>query len=433
MVTIDGGDYASPAMRPICRAAWSTGAWCAADFPASLLTWTECNQDLRRLPQFHSLQDDWPVPQRALLRRFAADIHCNKSAVARDIAAASDIDAAADHRVGRLDRTTFEPARIQYNAPLLTAAPIQPPFNQDDWPVPSAQRQPDRTFQRAFPPTLVGQDRLPVRQQYWPVPIAPDYSVSLRSFLASPGLPLITAPVQPPFSQDDWPLPIAAIQPIRTWTQSPTIATPVVAPTFMPGRVSEWGMWERVPFTPARSANTSTAVLPEEIAVEYVFREPYYCSAVAEAGVSKPGRPPVNLALLTSPPPQKPFNQTDWPLTPAHASPIAPSSEHSRRNCRTRPIPDPSEDWPLPVPVAPVNDLRTFIGQSQKQPVVLPFRQSDWPVPIATEFSNALRSIGFRSPALDVVAPRPFVQSDWPLPCCQSADRTFQRPSRRSS
>ena len=108
------------------------------------------------------------------------------------------------------------------------------------------ERQPDRTFQRAFPPTLVGQDRLPIRQQDWRVPIAPDYSISLRSFLASPGLPLITAPVQPPFSQDDWPLPIAAIQPIRTWTQSPTIATPVIAPTFMPGRVSEWGMWERI-------------------------------------------------------------------------------------------------------------------------------------------------------------------------------------------
>jgi len=225
----------------------------------------------------------------------------------------------------------FDPVKL-----LLTV-----PFRQRDWPLGRGHLQPDRSYLFTFPKVLHGQDRLPIRQQDWPVPtpkpegrsfiatfpkvlhgqdrlpvgkVITDRTALSRaqafSWISAVNLALNQAPK--PFSQSDWQLARGPQQTTRSWINAVNVALtpPVVAGD--PFHQTDWP-------------------LPK-------------------------GKPPLlqtwvnslNLALLVAPGP-KPFNQQDWPFPrdPRRLSSyIAPTNGLLLRP--TPPIPYNQYIWPLP-------------------------------------------------------------------------------------
>jgi hypothetical protein len=113
------------------------------------------------------------------------------------------------------------------------------PFAQIDWPNPTAPfRDPTlATVARGYNLDLLGQDQLPNRQTDWPNPTAPDPLALLRAFVLPLNLNLIPSAILAPplfMRNQDWPLPVAPIHPnnLRTWpTQgSPAPIIPGVPP-----------------------------------------------------------------------------------------------------------------------------------------------------------------------------------------------------------
>lgn len=92
------------------------------------------------------------------------------------------------------------------------------PNRQQDWPVPKGPEYhvQFRTWAWQYNPNLIGQDQFPNRQQDWPLPTAPWRSNDLRAWIwyLTPYIPVLS-----PFSQTDWPLPVAPFRPndLRTW------------------------------------------------------------------------------------------------------------------------------------------------------------------------------------------------------------------------
>jgi hypothetical protein len=102
-----------------------------------------------------------------------------------------------------IDRTRF----------LLTK-----PFAQLDWPnpIPSARDPTLTTVAHGYNLDLIGQDRLPNRQQDWPLPIASD-PYSLRAYILALNIGLTTGftDLTKIARQQYWPVPMGPIQPDR--------------------------------------------------------------------------------------------------------------------------------------------------------------------------------------------------------------------------
>jgi hypothetical protein len=128
------------------------------------------------------------------------------------------------------------------------AAVVAGPFNQTDWQLPRAPALPQRSWTWNYSFNLIGQDRLPAGEQVYDAPVGPiqplrvwqwSYNLSLigqdalpvgeqrfdltpfgyihptqlRTWINFVHLALFTPPAPRPFSQVDWPLPRAPLQP----------------------------------------------------------------------------------------------------------------------------------------------------------------------------------------------------------------------------
>jgi hypothetical protein len=96
------------------------------------------------------------------------------------------------------------------------------PFKQTDWPVPPPLPPPDRGFVSSYNRNLIGQDRLPNRQQDWPLTQSATAAV-IQTWIQSVNLALLAPPpVSGPLgvllNQYDWPLPNRGpVQPDRSF------------------------------------------------------------------------------------------------------------------------------------------------------------------------------------------------------------------------
>lgn len=116
-------------------------------------------------------------------------------------------------------------------SPQVPAAPF--PFAQDDWPNPTQPSRLDQSWTWNQTKYL-GKDRLPNRQQDWPIPYPiqwyQDYQVNLLQTT------LFTTPALPSIRQYDWPLPRTYEPLVPSWTYTSQFIIPVpVIPTFITG------------------------------------------------------------------------------------------------------------------------------------------------------------------------------------------------------
>jgi hypothetical protein len=108
---------------------------------------------------------------------------------------------------GWIDQTKIALTAVQF--PLTT-------FAQFDWPNPRDYQRQVQTWINTVPLPLITAPR-PFSQTDWPNPIAPDPYTSLRAFAWPLNIGLTLPPLQPPllFSNKDWPVPKGPIQPDR--------------------------------------------------------------------------------------------------------------------------------------------------------------------------------------------------------------------------
>jgi Concanavalin A-like lectin/glucanases superfamily len=154
------------------------------------------------------------------------------------------------------------PRSAEFATPLRTwiglnvpPAVIAAPFNQTDWQLPRAALLPQRSWTWTYNLNLIGQDRLPTGEQVYDAPVGPiqplrvwqwSYNLNLigkdalpvgdqqfdltpfgyihptqlRTWIDTVHLALSTPPAPKPFSQIDWPLPRAPLQPALSYTWS---------------------------------------------------------------------------------------------------------------------------------------------------------------------------------------------------------------------
>jgi hypothetical protein len=129
-----------------------------------------------------------------------------------------------------------QPQQIQTWTNTITALILgAKPFAQTDWPNPTPfARDPTlASIAASYNQNLIGQDRLPNRQQDWPLPQTAEYTLH-RGFILPLNIPLLAPPaLLPPLylRNQDWPNPTAPLYAnnLRAW---PTQGSP---PTIIPG------------------------------------------------------------------------------------------------------------------------------------------------------------------------------------------------------
>jgi hypothetical protein len=127
------------------------------------------------------------------------------------------------------------------------------PFAQLDWPVPVAPPRLDQTFTASYNKNLVGQDRLPNRQQDWPLTQSATAAV-IQTWIQSVNLALLAPPVVGPLgvlsNQYDWPLTPPAPQPDRGVFVS--FNKNLIGQDRLPSRQTDWPLPNRGPAQPDR-------------------------------------------------------------------------------------------------------------------------------------------------------------------------------------
>lgn len=254
------------------------------------------------------------------------------------------------------------------------------PFNQEDWPLPKAPAPIDQTWTRSFPLNLRGADFLLVGLQFYDLPPQPAYPVDLRFFAGR----MPPAEVTVPFAQFDWPLPIArdfAVD-LRTLTES-----------FNLNLIGQDAMTtgERV-FDLPPGAFAPTV---ERRSWTFSFNLNLIGRDDLTAGQQYTERPPlgphysISLRTWINPPLKPvPFNQEDWPLPKAPyysidlrtwtaAFPLSLVGQDAMT------VGDKLTDRPPLAPIPPEN-IKSWI-QSVNLALVtapgVPFVETDWPLP----------------------------------------------------
>jgi hypothetical protein len=323
------------------------------------------------------------------------------------------------------------------------------PFRQQDWPLPTAPRQPayswidptkiwltpvtltlpigesiyDRptlpvppaqTWAWSYNLNLIGQDQLPFRNLDWSPPTPPyrpDYS--FFNFLIGP----ITLPLN---QQTDWPLPIRQPPLLQTWIQPVNLAlTTIVAR--LPFNQSDWPS-PRAPLYPTPSWTASynlNLIGKDQLPVGKNITD----LPSREAREIRTWISPLNLALTTvvttgvtlRPPirglPDQPvalFQPFPFPNLVLTAVPAA------------LPVGKVSTDLP-PRDYQRAQDLRTWIQSVNLALTVAPtitvFRAPTYANPRGPDYSVQLRTwVQSVNLALTPAVAFPFNQSDWPIP-----------------
>lgn len=290
-----------------------------------------------------------------------------------------------------------------------------------------------RSWEFTYPPTLVGQDKLPFFNRDWPNPPPVywyrDWSVSINNSSLVPigkqfyDLPPVGQEPNPrrsweykylstlvgqdvlPNRQDDWPNP-QPVQWYNWWYQPGLIEEELLVPSgarffdlppigYEPNPRRSWEWWYNLNLI-------GQDKLP--------FKGPY-------------DLPPVD--YVTEPNPRRswewrqvgylnqdrlPVRQQDWPVPP----PVIWYREAYIGFLSSRLTPFNQLDWPNPPPVQWYRSLEEWYNYNLVGKDQLPNRQSDWPVPPPIIWYQDA-SAGFRSDRAPVVF-KPFFQSDWPNP-----------------
>ena len=248
----------------------------------------------------------------------------------------------------------------------------------------------------------------------YPAPVLMD----LRTWLqASTGL---RGALLRPANQFDWPLPIAREFPIslRTWTVD---FLPLLPPNYMPSRVVDWGTWED-----PRKAQTYIAVNPALLSPT-VVNKPVQSQWTLPIGQDYP----VDLrtfARAPRAPDARPQQQVVWDLPTA---PVYPSQLRTWSAKPQAPNPPPqrqSIDWSLPVSQVYPISLRTWTRAPQVTVAVsLPVNQYDWPLPRGSTW-QAEPSPPFATIARDAARYMPGGVSDWGTPAPVEFAQPWQQP-----
>jgi hypothetical protein len=216
------------------------------------------------------------------------------------------------------------------------------PFRQTDWPLPQPVQW-YKEWQWSYNLNLIGQDQFPVRQQDWPIAPTPLWS---REWVQN--LLETTLSIQRPFAQTYWPIPLgpAPITPSWAWSYNLNLIGQDKLPT--------------------------GAIVTE--------RPQLLAPALFQTWINA-----VNLALVTVPPlPRPPFNQFDWPLTPAPQQPAQSwTAAYNKNLVGQDQLPIRQQDWQNPIPVQWYRDWSINLLQSTLIVARLPFNQFDWPVAVA--------------------------------------------------
>jgi hypothetical protein len=218
------------------------------------------------------------------------------------------------------------------------------PFSQDDWPLPKIAPQPDRTWTWSYNLNLIGQDALPVGEQFTALP--PRDPREGRSWTLS----LLQSTLTPlPIGEAIYDLPPRAAAPSSqlyawSWRYNPNL----IGQDQLPVGEQRTELPQRGPAQPDRT----------------------WISAL-------------NLALASGPVPL-PFNQDDWPLPKIAAQPDRTWTWSYNLNLIGKdqlPVGRQITDLPPRDP----REGRTWISALNLAlaagPAALPFNQDDWPLP----------------------------------------------------
>jgi len=356
-------------------------------YPVSLRTWTRAPQITVAVSLQPANQYTWSLPVAPVYPVNLRTWTVAPQAVTLNYIPSRVVEWGAPARVD-----FAQPWQQPLNVALLTAQVAARPANQFDWPLPVARPRGEFTLTRAPHPS--GQQR-PIVVSDWPLPIQPHRVI--QTWLTGPRTATGLKPVlvidwplpirraepirtwtqtpQPaqvvtgkPVNQSDWPLPLRAAEPVRTWIQSPNNAPTV---TYMPSRVTDWGTQfdSNYPVSLRTWSNGG-------VQVEYVFRAPYYSLRWSQPYFNYDLAP--FAVALRSPVPQKPVNQSDWPL-PLRRTRDAVGYTFAPRAPDRMPV--NQYNWPLPILRTPAAITYTRSPQFGA-PEQMPVNQDDWPLPI---------------------------------------------------
>jgi len=224
----------------------------------------------------------------------------------------------------------------------LVTTPAILPFNQYSWPINPGPQQPISIFTASYNRNLVGQDRLPFRQQDWPLPTPNPRSLDLVSWIDR-----AKSYLQRPGRQLDWPIPRGYQQPIQTFTASYNLNL------------------------------IGKDQLPVGEVVTDIPPQPALSSIQLRTWIQA-----LNLALTVAPI-QRPFNQYDWPVNPGPRQPIQVFTSFYNRNLIGKDkLPFRQQDWPLPRDPRRLSDWILATNPNRFRPTPpIPFNQYQWPLP----------------------------------------------------
>jgi len=188
-------------------------------YPDQLRTWIVYSSlALSTPPQPLPLnQFDWPTPRGHLQPPRSWTAFYNVNLIGQDQLpigeTVSDLSPIG-HKYSNQLRTW-----IAYSSLALSTPPQPLPLNQFDWPNPRGYLQPPRLWTAFYNVNLIGQDQLPVGDHTTTLPprghIHPN---SIRTWIQTVNLALVTEASALPRNQYDWPNPQQVRQPIRSWT-----------------------------------------------------------------------------------------------------------------------------------------------------------------------------------------------------------------------
>jgi hypothetical protein len=303
------------------------------------LTWIQTAISAVVLKPF--AQTDWPLPTQPYRIDQTWTWQYNLNLIGQDrMATGQQVTDLPPRDFPRLLQTWIQNTNLALlTQPLNPNITISQLYDRPQLPIPPAQ-----SWTWSYNLNLIGQDRLPFRQQDWPNPTPP---ALVKDWIQQTNLALLTKPTFP-FSQFDWPVPRAPQQPTQSWTWSYNLN--LIGQDELPFRQQDW------PLTPAaqRQADLGT----------WVDRVKFW--------------------LFT------PFNQTYWPNpTPPFRDPTlnAWAASYNLNLIGQDRLPNRQQDWPLPGAFITPTLLQLWIQPTNvallMQPLVPPLfmRNQDWPNP----------------------------------------------------
>jgi hypothetical protein len=301
------------------------------------------------------------------------------------------------------------------NLELTTAAPVAKPFVQYDWPLTPAAFQPERTVAASYNKNLVGQDKLPTGEIVTDLTPRPyEHHVQLRAWTWSYNLNLVGKDRLPVGESvtDLTARPYEYHVQLRAWAWSYNLN--LVAQDRLPFRQTDWPNPQPVQWYKEWQWSYNLNLVGQDRLPtgEIITDRPALLApALFQTWITN-----ASLALTTAPTfPRPPFNQFDWPLTPAAGQPAQSFTASYNRNLVGQDqLPNRQQDWQNPVPVQWYRDWSINLLESTLFVKTTPFAQYDWPVPVAPLRIDETFAASFNKNLIGQDR-LPNRQQDWPL------------------